>query len=193
MAIRALTAACLAPAAAGAEADLRPCAAGARCGSVTVPLVASDPASGNVSVGFEVYAHRRGARARDTVLVSAGSDGVPTTAGRAAVLALLELLLDRRDIVLVDARGTGRSGRVGDRTEAYGAGAAAEDRTPSAALASAHVGWRRGRRSAHRARYAAVRRPDPRARAGWRSRSRLQWQRARRGARARESARHDGP
>jgi pimeloyl-ACP methyl ester carboxylesterase len=127
MAIAALTAACLVPAAAGAKADLRPCASGARCGSVTVPLVASDPTAGNLSVGFELYAHRRGARARDTILVSAGSDGVPTTAGRAGVLALLGLLRDRRDIVLVDARGTGRSGRVGDRTEAYGAGAAAGD------------------------------------------------------------------
>ena len=127
MAIAALTAACLVPAAAGAAADLRACAGGARCGSVTVPLLASDPTAGNVSVGFEVYSHRRGAKARDTILVSAGSDGVPTTAGRDAVLALLGPLRDRRDIVLVDARGTGRSGRVGDHTEAYGAGAAAED------------------------------------------------------------------
>jgi pimeloyl-ACP methyl ester carboxylesterase len=126
MAIAALTAACFVPAAAGA-ADLRPCAGGARCGSVTVPLLASDPAAGNVSVGFEVYARRHGAKARDTILVSAGSDGVPTTAGRAAVLALLGPLRDRRDVVLVDARGTGRSGRVGDRTEGYGAGAAAQD------------------------------------------------------------------
>ena len=127
MAIAALTAACLVPAAAGAAADLRACAGGARCGSVTVPLLASDPTAGNVSVGFEVYSHRRGAKARDTILVSAGSDGVPTTAGREAVLALLGPLRDRRDIVLVDARGTGRSGRVGDHTEAYGAGGAAED------------------------------------------------------------------
>ena len=67
------------------------------------------------------------AKARDTILVSAGSDGVPTTAGRAAQLALLAPLRDRRDIVLVDARGTGRSGRVGDRRDAYGAGAAAQD------------------------------------------------------------------
>ena len=126
MAIAALTAACLLPAVATA-ADLRPCAGGARCGSVSVPLLAADPAAGSVSVGFEVYAHRRGAKARDTILVSAGSDGVPTTAGRAALLALLGPLRDRRDIVLVDARGTGRSGRVGERRDAYGAGAAAQD------------------------------------------------------------------
>ena len=126
MAIAALTAACLLPAVATA-ADLRPCAGGARCGSVSVPLLAADPAAGSVSVGFEVHAHRRGAKARDTILVSAGSDGVPTTAGRAALLALLGPLRDRRDIVLVDARGTGRSGRVGERRDAYGAGAAAQD------------------------------------------------------------------
>ena len=126
MAIVALTAACMLPAAAAA-ADLRPCAGGARCGSVTVPLVAADPAAGSASVGFQLYAHRRGSKPRDTVLVSAGSDGMPTTAGRAALLALLDPLRDRRDIVLVDARGTGLSGRVGDRRDAYGAAAAADD------------------------------------------------------------------
>ena len=126
MAIAALTAACFLPAAANA-AELSPCASGARCGSVTVPLVAADPAAGSVSVGFEVFAHRHGSKARDTILVSAESDGVPTTAERAALLALLEPLRDRRDIVLVDARGTGRSGRVGTRLDAYGAGAAAGD------------------------------------------------------------------
>ena len=52
---------------------------------------------------------------------------MPTTAGRAALLALLDPLRDRRDIVLVDARGTGRSGRVGPTRDAYGAGAAAGD------------------------------------------------------------------
>ena len=139
IAIVLLTAACALPAAAAA-ADLRPCAGTARCGSVTVPLVAADPAAGTVSVGFELYAHRRGAKPRDTVLVSAGSDGAPTTAGRAALLALLEPLRDRRDIVLVDARGTGRSGRVGDRRDAYGAGAAAGDLDAvRAALGAGHV------------------------------------------------------
>ena len=122
----ALTAACVLPAAAAA-ADLRPCAGGARCGAVTVPLVAADAAAGTVRVGFEVYPHRGAAKPRDTVLVSAGNDGVPTTAGRAALLALLDPLRDHRDIVLVDARGSGRSGRVGDRRDAYGAGAAAAD------------------------------------------------------------------
>jgi pimeloyl-ACP methyl ester carboxylesterase len=139
MAIAALTALCALPALAGA-AGLRPCAGGARCGSVTVPLVASDPAAGTIAVGFEVYAHRHGAKARDTILVSAGSDGVATTANRAAVLALLAPLRDRRDIVLVDARGTGRSGRVGAHLDAYGAGAAAEDLDAvRAALGSGHV------------------------------------------------------
>ena len=96
MAIAALTAACLLPALATA-ADLHPCAGGARCGSLSVPLIAGDPAAGSVNVGFEVYAHRRGAKARDTILVSAGSDGVATTGERAAVLALLAPLRERRE------------------------------------------------------------------------------------------------
>jgi pimeloyl-ACP methyl ester carboxylesterase len=139
MAIAALTTACILPATAAA-ADLRPCLSGARCGSLAVPLLAADPGAGNARVGFEVYPHRRGAKARDTILVSAGSDGVPTSAARTAVLALLEPLRDRRDIVLVDARGTGRSGRVGDRPDAYGAGEAAEDLDAvRAALGVGHV------------------------------------------------------
>jgi pimeloyl-ACP methyl ester carboxylesterase len=126
MAIAALTASCVFPAGAAAV-DLRPCAGGARCGSVTVPLAAADPAAGTTRVGFEVYRHRGSGKARDTVLVSAGNDGVPTSADRAALLALLAPLRSRRDIVLVDARGSGRSGRVGDHRDAYGAGAAAAD------------------------------------------------------------------
>jgi pimeloyl-ACP methyl ester carboxylesterase len=139
IAIAAVTALCALPALAGA-ADLRPCAGGGRCGSVTVPLVAADPTAGTVTVGFELYVHRGGSKARDTVLVSAGSDGVPTTAGRTALLALLGPLRDRRDIVLVDARGSGRSGRVGARSDAYGAGAAAGDLDAvRAALGIGHV------------------------------------------------------
>jgi pimeloyl-ACP methyl ester carboxylesterase len=136
----ALTAACVLPAAAAAG-GLSPCAGGgARCGSVTVPLVAADPAAGTIRIGFELYAHRRGSKPRDTVLVSAGGDGVPTTANRDALLALLDPLRDRRDIVLVDARGSGRSGRVGDRRDAYGAGAAATDLDAvRAALGVGHV------------------------------------------------------
>ena len=126
IAIAALTALCALPALARAG-DLQPCAHGARCGVVTVPLVASDPAAGTLPVGYELYAHRGGAKARDTILVSAGSDGAATTADRAALLALLDPLRSRRDVVLVDARGSGRSGRVGARRDAYGAVAAAAD------------------------------------------------------------------
>ena len=88
---------------------------------------AADPTAGTVRVGFELYAHRAGREAARHRPVSAGSDGVPTTADRVALLALLEPLRERRDIVLVDARGTGVSGRVGERRDAYGAGAAAGD------------------------------------------------------------------
>ena len=83
IAIVALTAVCALPAAATA-ADLRPCGEaplrlghGARWSRPTPP-------PGRSRVGFEVYAQRKGAKARDTILVSAGSDGVPTTANRAA-------------------------------------------------------------------------------------------------------------
>ena len=149
------------------------------------------PAAGHVSVGFELYAHRRGAKARDTILVSAGSDGVPTTAGRVALLALLEPLRDRRDIVLVDARGTGAPG--GSATGATPTGRAPLQRiwTPSAAtLGIGHVelyGAGDGARIALA--YAArLRRPPARARARRRSaRDALQRRRPRRGARARKA------
>ena len=139
LAIAALGALCVLPALAGA-ADLKACAAGVRCGSVTVPLVASDPAAGTLAVGYEVAAHRGGGKARDTVVVTAGDDGAPTTADRTAILALLDPLRARDDIVLVDARGTGRSGTVGNRRDAYGAGAAAGDLDAvRAALGIGHI------------------------------------------------------
>ena len=139
----------------------------------------------------------RGAQPRDTILVSAGSDGVPTTANRAALLALLAPLRDRRDIVLVDARGTGRSGRVGDRLDAYGAGAAAADLDAvRSELGAGHVElYARRRRRAHRARLRrTLRRPRARARARRRAaRGAPRRRRPRRGARARQGARAGEP
>ena len=112
------------------------------------------------------------AKARDTVLVSAGSDGVPTTADRAALLALLDPLRDRRDIVLVDARGSGRSGRVGDpsrRVRRRRRGGRSRCR-PGRARRRPRRALRGRRRRPHRAR---VRRPlrRPAARAGARRRA----------------------
>ena len=80
------------------------------------PLVASDPAAGTLRVGFEVYAQRKGAQGRATRSSSApGATASRPRPTARRVLALLEPLRERRAIVLVDARGTGRSGRVGDR------------------------------------------------------------------------------
>ena len=124
MAIVALTAACMLPAAAAA-AELRPCGA-ARCGSVTVPLVAADPAAGTVRVGFE-STRIGGARSRATPSWSArGATACrrrPTGSRCGAARAAARAPRHR-------ARRCPRhraSGRVGERRDAYGAGAAAGD------------------------------------------------------------------
>ena len=84
---------------------------------------------------------RRGGRRWAPIVAIAGEAGEGTTAHRDALLRLFRPLTARRDLVLVDRRGTGRSsavrcaanapkacaGRLGERATLLGSGAAAED------------------------------------------------------------------
>ena len=94
---------------------LRPCTdapdgPGALCGSLLVPLDRADPAQGTVRVGFEVHRRRDRSRPRlGSVLSIEGGPGYSVTSGRALRLSNHWPLLARRDLVLVDVRGTGRS------------------------------------------------------------------------------------
>ena len=86
----------------------------ARCGSVVVPLdrrgeqPAADPRT--LTISFELYPRRRGDRPSLGTLVNVeGGPGYSTTDSRDYYLALDDPLMDRREVLLVDARGTGRS------------------------------------------------------------------------------------
>ncbi|MFN8188646.1 MAG: alpha/beta fold hydrolase [Gaiellales bacterium] len=138
---------------AGAAIDWHPCdvAAGARCGHVTVPLDPTDPAEGTIRIGFELHERRDpSGRSLGTIVAVEGGPGYSTTSSRDSYLELFEPLLGRRDLLLVDNRGTGTSGpidcrplqsyrgdyirnvgrcgaQLGSRSDLYGSAFAADD------------------------------------------------------------------
>jgi pimeloyl-ACP methyl ester carboxylesterase len=83
---------------------------GARCGKIEVLLDRTDPTAGTIKIGFEFY--RRADRSRPslgTIVAVEGGPGYSSTGSRDYFLELFKPLLDRRDLLLVDNRGTGRS------------------------------------------------------------------------------------
>jgi len=112
-----LLATLLVPAAAGAAGPrLQRCDLGLsrpfRCGHVVVPMRRADPALGSTRVAFAV--RTRSDRSRPSLGTIVGIDGGPGYASTAApyarsLVAALAPLLRRRDLVLFDERGTGRS------------------------------------------------------------------------------------
>lgn len=102
--------------AAGAAPALKRCDLGAkralRCGALTVPVSRSDPALGTTRIGFAV--RPRSDRRQPSLGTIFATDGGPGYASTAApyvrsLSAVLAPLLRRRELVFVDARGTGRS------------------------------------------------------------------------------------
>jgi pimeloyl-ACP methyl ester carboxylesterase len=86
-------------------------ASGARCGHVRVPLDRLAPAGAKIGIGFELYRRRDRSRpALGTIVAVEGGPGYATTDSRSYFLPLARPLMDRRDLLLVDARGTGLSG-----------------------------------------------------------------------------------
>ena len=83
------------------------------CGSVKVPLDRAHPHGRSLSIGFTIFPHTDpGSRARDALFVSDGGPGFANTSGRGFRLFMLGALTDKRDLVLVDHRGTGTSGAI---------------------------------------------------------------------------------
>jgi pimeloyl-ACP methyl ester carboxylesterase len=86
-----------------------------RCGHVDVPLRRADPSLGSTRVAFAV---RPRSDRRDpslgTILATDGGPGYASTdaAFARSLSAVLAPLLRRRDLIFVDARGTGRSGVI---------------------------------------------------------------------------------
>jgi pimeloyl-ACP methyl ester carboxylesterase len=85
----------------------------AECGWVRVPLDRRLPNGKKIRIYFERYRRSVASRpAVSTVLSIEGGPGYSTTANRRARLALWRPISARRDLLLVDMRGTGRSGAL---------------------------------------------------------------------------------
>ena len=80
------------------------------CGSIKRPWEPGNPAAGTVTVGFAFVPARDQRRpALGTLVPHEGGPGYSTTGTGASYAAMYGPLLDRRNLLLVDQRGTGRS------------------------------------------------------------------------------------
>ncbi len=83
---------------------------GPRCGRIDVPLDRTARVPGTISIGFERWARRESeSGSLGTIIAVEGGPGYATTASRDLYVDLFEPLMDRRDLILVDLRGTGTS------------------------------------------------------------------------------------
>ena len=123
----------------------------AQAGSVTVPLYRADPSAGTIRVHYRVYPRLDRSRpARTPIVAAEGGPGYSSIESAASYRFLLGPLRRRHDLIVMDNRGTGRSGaidcprlqngvgtyatevgrcarRLGTAANAYGTGAAADD------------------------------------------------------------------
>lgn len=80
------------------------------CGSIVRPLDPITGTAGTISIGFEFYPRRDRSRpALGTILPQEGGPGYSSTGTRDAYVTLFTPLRDRRNILIVDKRGTGYS------------------------------------------------------------------------------------
>src|SRR4051812_49295250 len=95
-----------------AQADA-PCLPGARCGTVTVPLDRANPSAGTIDIAYALVPHTDTSRpALGTIAPNPGGPGDSTIANAGLYTTALAPLRTRRDLLLIDPRGTGRSGAL---------------------------------------------------------------------------------
>ena len=97
---------------AAAQADT-PCLPGARCGTVTVPLDRDEPAAGTIDIAYALVPRTDTSRPRlGTIVPNPGGPGDSTIASAGLYTTALAPLRTRRDLLLIDPRGTGAVGRA---------------------------------------------------------------------------------
>ena len=84
----------------------------AYCGRIERPLDPTGALGGRISVYFELYPHTAEGPSAGTLVATEGGPGYPATESREDYLALFEPLRATRDVVLMDNRGTGKSGAI---------------------------------------------------------------------------------
>lgn len=83
------------------------------CGSIAQPLDRSGTYPGTVNVGFEFYQHTDMSQpSLGVIMAQEGGPGYSTTGSRDGYVRLFTPLRDRRDIILIDKRGTGLSSPI---------------------------------------------------------------------------------
>jgi pimeloyl-ACP methyl ester carboxylesterase len=83
------------------------------CGSLRRPLDPTGGVKGSIDIGFEYYPRfDQRSPALGTLLPQEGGPGYSSTGTRDAYLNIFGTLRERRDIVIIDKRGTGTSGAV---------------------------------------------------------------------------------
>jgi pimeloyl-ACP methyl ester carboxylesterase len=84
-----------------------------RCGRISVPLDRENPAAGRLPIHYLVIPRRDQSKPLvGTIVAVEGGPGHASTASRAYFRELFAPLLDRRRLVIVDQRGTGRSAAI---------------------------------------------------------------------------------
>ena len=82
----------------------------AYCGSIERALDPTGQVSGNIKISFEFYPHTDGSQSPlEPIVATEGGPGYATTGSAGGYLALFAPLRDRRDMLFVDNRGTGKS------------------------------------------------------------------------------------
>jgi pimeloyl-ACP methyl ester carboxylesterase len=101
--------------------ELTHCAHGALCGRLERPLDSSrapgairaaGAGADTIAVYFEFYPHSKPVKSQGTLVATEGGPGYPATLSRDEYLALFKPLMDVRDVVIMDNRGTGQSGAI---------------------------------------------------------------------------------
>jgi pimeloyl-ACP methyl ester carboxylesterase len=93
--------------------ELKPCqGVQAYCGTLDRPLDPTGVIPGRISIYFEFYPHSGLGKPAGTLVATEGGPGFPATLSRDDYLALFKPLRKQRDVLLMDNRGTGRSGAI---------------------------------------------------------------------------------
>lgn len=94
---------------------LHPCPAAQDywCGALARPIDPAGQVAGTISIGFTWLPHARAhAQSQGTIVAAEGGPGYPSGASRDAYRALFGPLLQTHDLLMMDDRGTGRSGAI---------------------------------------------------------------------------------
>lgn len=84
----------------------------AYCGRIDRPLDPTGAIPGRISIYFELYPHSGSGASEGVLVATEGGPGYPATESRKDYLALFAPLRATRDVLLMDNRGTGRSGAI---------------------------------------------------------------------------------